>query len=206
MAKEDKDYCIYMHRNKINNKIYVGQSHCIKTRWYPICYKGSRYFYGAIEKYGWENFEHKIIEANLSKEEADIREKYWIQQFDSCNREFGYNLRIGGNNGYLHSEETKNKIKQSNKIYWQTEEGQRKGKYIIQKANEGARKSVICINTGQVFSSLTEAAKYAGLKHPTPIHRCCTGERLTAGKHPKTDERLSWQYYNKDKKEHKNNE
>ena len=50
---EDKRWCVYMHTNKINNKVYVGQT-CVKPsyRWrngegYS---NGSWYFYNAIKK------------------------------------------------------------------------------------------------------------------------------------------------------------
>ena len=44
------NYCVYMHKNKINNKIYVGQTCNRKSRWSPISYKDSSYFYAAIFK------------------------------------------------------------------------------------------------------------------------------------------------------------
>ena len=62
--------------------------------------------------------------------------------------------------------------------------------------HEKARKQVICLNTGEIFDSLTSAAKFSGLKQATSICRCCKRERKTAGKHPITQERLRWSYYN----------
>ena len=37
-------------------------------------YKTCPYFYNAIEKYGWDNFEHIILQKNLSQEQANILE------------------------------------------------------------------------------------------------------------------------------------
>mgnify|MGYP002658749408 CR=1 FL=1 len=56
-------YCVYKHTNKINGKVYIGQSSNIKERWSRkgTCYKGCTYFYNAIQKYGWDNFEHIIL-------------------------------------------------------------------------------------------------------------------------------------------------
>ena len=52
-------YCIYMHRNKINNKKYIGQTkqEPPSKRWGKdgIGYKDSSHFYNAIQKYGWNN-------------------------------------------------------------------------------------------------------------------------------------------------------
>ena len=187
------NYCIYMHKNKINNKVYIGQSCNIKVRWHPISYKSSSYFYNAIEKYGWNNFEHIILEDHLSLEEADKKEKYYIKLYDSVSRDKGYNLKNGGNNGYQLSKETIQKIKNSNKIYAETH----KEDYAqrLEKAHIKARKKVMCLNNNKIFDSQLMAANYAGLKNSTPISRCCKGERKTAGKHPITGERLKWSFY-----------
>lgn len=66
----------------------------------------------AILKHGWENFTHEILFENLSKEEADAKEKELIELHDSCNPQKGYNTRIGGSNGPL-SEETKEKLRKT---------------------------------------------------------------------------------------------
>lgn len=199
MAKENK-YCVYMHKNKINGKIYIGQTCSLKTRWYSECYKDSSYFYRAIKKYGWDNFEHIILKDHLTLEEADQIEKEAIFHFDSTNRDKGYNLLSGGNHGYSHSKETIQRIKQSNQKYWQeyfnNKDTKELGLKHMEIMHNKARKKVMCLNTGQIFNSLTAAANFAGLKQATPICRCCKGERKTAGKHPVTQERLRWSYYN----------
>lgn len=96
---EEKRYKIYVHTNKINGKRYVGltsqrllseRSHGGKS------YKGCRYFYFAIQKYGWDNFSHEVLEFGLSKEEAREREKYYIALFDLQNPDNGYNIDNGG--------------------------------------------------------------------------------------------------------------
>ena len=189
-----KNYCVYMHENKINNKKYIGQSCNIKVRWHAISYKGSSRFYNAIQKYGWENFNHIILEDNLSAEEADIKEKYYIKKYNTLNQDFGYNLKEGGTNQYHHSKETLNKIRISNKKY--AESNKQKLLIQLENAHEKVKKPVICINTGQVFESQILAAKYANLKNSTPISRCCRGERKTAGTNPITGERLKWRFYN----------
>ena len=57
-------------------------------------------------------------------------------------------------------------------------------------------KLVRCIETGQIFHSTVEAAKWAGLKSKTGVRECCaqTGTYKSAGKHPKTGEKLHWEY------------
>ena len=94
-------YCVYIHINKINGKMYVGQT-CVKPekRWNNgNGYKQCSYFYRAIQKYGWDNFEHEIIASNLTKDEADNFERLLINKLDLLNINKGYNLQDGGSHG-----------------------------------------------------------------------------------------------------------
>ena len=76
-------------------------------------YKSSPYFYSAIQKYGWDNFEHNILYDNFTKEEACKKEQELIQKFQSMDRSFGYNSTSGGEM-FVMNPETKSKI--SNKL------------------------------------------------------------------------------------------
>lgn len=57
-------------------------------------YKGCIKFYHAIKRYGWDNFTVEILECHLSQEQANEREQYYIQLYDSVNN--GYNITLGG--------------------------------------------------------------------------------------------------------------
>lgn len=70
-------------------------------------------FANAILKYGWDAFDHVIIEIVFSEIEADKLEQTLIDKYDSINN--GYNTFIGGNLNHSHTEETKKKISDSNK-------------------------------------------------------------------------------------------
>lgn len=93
-------YCVYCHTNKINGKKYIGiTSQRPEDRW-GTCgnkYISTPHFYSAIQKYGWDNFNHEILYDNLSKEQACDIEKTLIKQYDTQNREKGYNILEGGN-------------------------------------------------------------------------------------------------------------
>ena len=108
-------YTVYQHKNKINGKIYIGiTSQKPEDRWgsQGCNYKSSPHFYSAIQKYGWNNFEHNILFTELTKEEACLKEQELIKQFNLMNREHGYNSTSGGD-VFSMNEETKQKISQA---------------------------------------------------------------------------------------------
>ena len=93
------EWIIYKHTNKINGKCYIGQTkQTANQRWRNgDGYKNNVYFYHSIKKYGWDNFEHKILEKNIDNvKKANDREIYWISKYDSYKN--GYNLTSGGDN------------------------------------------------------------------------------------------------------------
>lgn len=65
-----------------------------------------------------------------------------------------------------------------------------------EKIAEAFKKKVICLETGQIFNSMQEAAKWCGLKGASSIGECCSGKVKSAGKHPVTKEKLHWKYCN----------
>ena len=108
-------YTVYQHKNKINGKIYIGiTSQKPEQRWgsQGCNYKSSPHFYSAIQKYGWDNFEHNILFTDLTKEQACLKEQELIKEYNSMNREFGYNSTSGGDI-FTMNEETKQKISQA---------------------------------------------------------------------------------------------
>ena len=102
-------YYVYLHLNKINGKKYYGitSEDNPEKRWKKGYYHNN-HFQNAINKYGWENFEHIIIAENLSKKEAELKEQELILKNKTNNQAFGYNLTSGGGLGvFRHSEESK---------------------------------------------------------------------------------------------------
>ena len=95
MEKQEIFGCIYIHKNKVNGKVYVGQTiqNPPSKRWgrNGIKYQGQSYFWKAIQKYGWDNFEHTILEDNIPEKKLSEREEYWIKFYNAANREYGYN-------------------------------------------------------------------------------------------------------------------
>lgn len=166
------EYSVYCHTNKINNKKYIGITKQIpKNRWgvNGKNYKKSNpYFYNAIEKYGWDNFEHEILFCNLSKDDACQKEIELIKEFKTQQKEFGYNIMDGGTapsipqeirdkmskammgnkNGFGHScsEEKKEKISKAQKGKKLSEEHKnnlRKPKSVTHPCTEEKRQNII---------------------------------------------------------------
>lgn len=116
-------WTVYMHSNKINNKKYIGiTSRPPEIRWGN---NGSQYtrqknpcFYNAIQKYGWDNFEHIILFEHLTEQEAKEKEKELIAKYHTCvydDIKMGYNMTFGGEGllGHIMSEETKKKMSEA---------------------------------------------------------------------------------------------
>ena len=96
---------IYKVTNKINNKVYIGQTSNNLEKRKNEHYKESRYcdkwgtnthFHKALLLYNENDWEWTIEDTANSKEELNQKEKYYIQKYDSFKN--GYNSTIGGDN------------------------------------------------------------------------------------------------------------
>lgn len=97
-------WTIYKLTNKINNKVYIGQT-CQKPedRWNDHRRNSGKLgtpLSNAIEKYGWNNFDKEIIDYASSLKEANEKEQYWIEYYQCATsaygKESGYNITLGG--------------------------------------------------------------------------------------------------------------
>jgi group I intron endonuclease len=100
---------IYLIRNTINDKVYVGQSKNVLTRISQhknLCH--SVHLRNAIKKYGWDKFEVSILEYVDNLSQLTEREQYWLNTLDACNPEVGYNICpvAKSSAGTKHSDET----------------------------------------------------------------------------------------------------
>lgn len=96
ITDEPLDYCVYAHVNKQNGKMYIGITCRIEQRWScnGYYYQLSTKFWRAIQKYGWDNFEHIVIIDGISESIACIYEEELIAKYDTQNN--GYNILPGG--------------------------------------------------------------------------------------------------------------
>lgn len=167
------EYSVYMHVNRMNGKKYIGISKNPIQRWANgRGYYRNKHFDDAIIKYGWDNFDHLIVQSNLTKEEACIIEQDLIRQFNTQDKRFGYNLTSGGE-CFQHSESSKELMSKNRKgkgSYIRTEESLKK---LRENHGGGAEMiPVMCIETKITYSCINEAAKKTGI-HKGQISRCC---------------------------------
>lgn len=104
-------WTVYCHENRVNGKRYVGiTSREITERWRDG--KGYQNCFGrAVEKYGWDSFEHYVLFEDVTESFAKHKEKELIKCFN-CLVPNGYNLTEGGdgNCGWKPSQSTRDKI------------------------------------------------------------------------------------------------
>lgn len=205
---------IYAHINKINSKAYIGQTNQLpEDRWGPngIGYSKSRKFYNAIKKYGWDNFEHIILYMEIGVESLDDLERDYISKYNTLKN--GYNLTYGGKKLLKHTDDQKRRISESckrvlrekydndpkyratvlknfsmrknrsrygsdNSFYGKTHTSEMKNKFLT--------RSVRCIDTGEIFNSISDACSKYNIRR-TGITACCSGHQHKCGGY-------SWEY------------
>lgn len=132
--KEDKRFYVYVWiRLDTNQVFYVGKG---SNNRYKDMLMRNKYFYNVVNKVGKDNIEIKIIENNLTEDEAFEKEKYYIQYYKEQGNKLT-NMTSGGEGssdwfehlteeekerhrqisksfeGKKHTEETKQKIREA---------------------------------------------------------------------------------------------
>lgn len=108
-------FVVYLYKNTVNNKVYIGYTNSIEHRWAVHLSDARRgtghYFHDAIRKYGTNVWDLTILENSDSEIEIKAAECKWINYYKSNNPSIGYNLTSGGEGGSL-NQSTKDKISQ----------------------------------------------------------------------------------------------
>ncbi len=143
-------YCI---RNKVNGKVYVGSAAVsLKRRQGEHFRQLSQnrhfniYLQSAWNKYGADAFEFLVVERCL-RFDCTGREQYWINQYRSAERAFGYNVcpTAGGVLGRTHSPKTKAKMSASARARFE-----RTGHpWVGRKQSEETKAKISAANKGQ---------------------------------------------------------
>lgn len=202
-------YSVYKHTCP-NGKVYIGMT-CQKPekRWnYGKSYKENKYFNNAINKYGWKNIKHEILATNLTKEEAEELEIYFInKKYKSNNMKYGYNIEYGGCHNGKTSEITRKRISEANKGKHNSPKTEFKKGHItiitgeikqkISEKNKGKHASVrtefkkghkplnarkvLCIESDVVYDTIKKASEDTNVM-ACHISQVCNGKRKSAGK------------------------
>lgn len=166
-------YCVYKHTTP-NSKVYIGiTSKKPEERWKGGAgYSNNKHFASAIQLYGWNNIKHEIIKDGLSKEQACEIEKQLIKEYDSTNRNKGYNVSTGGENsseGFHHTEEAKEKIGEASK-------GRKRSACNIRAVRKALAKKVKVydINRNYIgtYDTVIEAEKATGVNNSNIVATC----------------------------------
>jgi len=152
-------YTLYIHRNKINGKEYAGiTSISPEKRWKNgNHYKANRHFNNAIKKYGWDNFEHIILNEVKTEKEVLLLETSIIKKRDLMNPTKGYNKTAGGEHPYA-SEDTKKRLSEirrgkGNSFYGKTHS--KETKELISKNRKGKCIGIDHPKYGKPLSKIT---------------------------------------------------
>jgi group I intron endonuclease len=153
---------IYVIRNKLNQKLYVGQTaKDLSTRFKGHCKeskrtdKPQRFICKALQKYGFESFEIRPIDIvkcetpEQLRQELDIKEIHFIKIYDTMNRKVGYNLTSGGGGslGHVVSEDVRKRTSNTMKGVKKSEETKKRmskaqqGRTLTEEAKEKIRAS-----------------------------------------------------------------
>lgn len=159
------NYTLYMHTAP-NGKKYIGiTSKDPVRRWNRGSgYNSNEDFYKDIRKYGWNNFQHKILLSNISREEAEHWEVELIAKYHTMDPKKGYNRNSGGHHHGEVSERTRLKISKNTTPHNRT--------------------PCIHMETGREFDSMSAAAKEFGLNRNSINMSCLSdGKRSVKGNH-----------------------
>lgn len=159
---EQRNYKLYVHIAPNGKKYYGITCQNTEYRWNNgRGYRNNKHLTNAINKYGWDNFQHIVLFDTLTTEEACLLEKCYITLYDTTNPKYGYNNSLGGEHG-LHSEQSKKKNREAHLGKYHTEESKRKmsennARYWKGKSfTEEHRKKLSEVNKGKTLSKETK--------------------------------------------------
>lgn len=153
---------IYIIKNDINNKVYIGQSINAEERFVQHCKpsstKDGSLIAKAIQKYGKEHFWMEILEKQIKN--YNEREIYWIEFYNSLTPN-GYNIQKGGENPpVLYGIEHGNSSIKDSEILLMLKNDLKNTKLsyseLAKKYNTN-KKTVLRINHGISYSELSES-------------------------------------------------
>jgi group I intron endonuclease len=185
--------CIYKATNKVNGKIYIGKTTGSLDRRIRrhIRETACKAFHRALQKYGRDGFDFKIIYESKNEKELYEKEVMFIKEF-KCVVPCGYNINIGGRGGVgrIETKEQVEKKRLTTKKQWENENLKKQLAESVKKSwknrpstsgkNNPAAKAVLCVEENKIFSTAREAALWAKCSYPN-ISQVLHGKRKSSG-------------------------
>lgn len=163
---------IYQIENKINNKKYIGQSTDYMRRYKKHIYNAKngvqKRLYDSIRKYGSENFEISIICECKDKNDMNLKEAYYIKEYDTLHPN-GYNMSDGGEGGYTLSKWSDEDKKELYKRQSESRKGQKRTKEQKENMSKSAKLRVEQMTQEEkdIFSKkVSNTCKEKGIRPP----------------------------------------
>lgn len=154
---------IYKIVNKVNNKVYIGQSIHLEERkiqhWSKLRNNKSHNYHlqQAWNKYGEDSFEF-IILLECKKDELDEKEEFFISLYNALDISCGYNVAKGGNASSI-TEKTREKISNSVKELWKDEKYRNNQILKSSQKRESYKRTCLARYGVENFSQLPEVRK-----------------------------------------------
>jgi group I intron endonuclease len=120
-----------------------------------------------MNEVGHDKFTVEVLEDDIEVSDLDSRECFWIDHFNSMSPN-GFNLRTGGISGYTQPITDEHRIKLSRAHIGNSSH---KGEY---------KKRVQCVETGELYDSITEASEKTGIRRSHIANSCNTGLKTTS--------------------------
>lgn len=178
MANEtqmNKIHYLYRITNKINGKIYIGQTVQPDKRWNQHCRDAKNptmVIHHAINKYGKENFEFEVIAGCRNWEDANESETLFVKEYNSLVPN-GYNVALGGYNAPKSEiwKEAIRKWRNSLSEEEKTEINQKQSKATIQQIAEKGHPALGTKRTPEQVQKLIEARKNNPVEYTEEVRR-----------------------------------
>lgn len=182
--------CIYLAKNILNGKVYVGKTiKSIKKRWIEHISEGRKlrrlraknpdkkiwgsHLNNVIAKYDKSIWTLEILDIAYSEKELNEKETFWINEYDSMNKEKGYNMTTGGE-GWKKSNDVIEQIgKTLRRKYQEDAEYRKVRKRATQKGREAIQR--LREEDPEFIKRLNEAVARANrkkAKDPEYIKKC----------------------------------
>ncbi len=183
---------LYKITHTASGKMYFGVAKDVAKRWSRHRsvtwgkHGGCPYLHAALMLYGLEAFTFEVVAVYQTTDEALAAEREHIAEYRTNEREFGYNLTNGGDYAPTNGPEKTKKQWDNPEVRARMVEGIKRGwadgDNKRRRVDSMPCKSVVCVETGEEFKSISAAAASVGVSMKA-VSSALHGKCKTAGGH-----------------------